>query len=138
MGHTVTAAKLPEVVEAAPPCLRPSIGRAGAFVLLTFALSWGLWIPVLVVDPDAGQWTLALGGFGPALAAVVMVRVGGRDLWSWLRGIAVFRLPVSRYVVAVGVPVAVVAVQVAVAAATGTAVSPGSFRLAPSSSRRCS
>jgi uncharacterized protein len=125
MGHTVTAAKLPEAVGAAPPCSRPSIGRTGAFVLLTFALSWGLWIPVLLVDPDAGQWTLVLGGFGPVLAAAVMVRVAGRDPWSWLRGIAVFRLPVSRYVVAVGVPVAVVAVQVAVASATGTPVSLG-------------
>jgi uncharacterized protein len=128
-GHTVTAAELPEAVEAAPPRLRPSIGRAGAFVLLTFALSWGLWIPVLLADPDAGQWTLVPGAFGPALAAAVMVRVEGRGLWSWLRGIAVFRLPASRYVAAIGLPVAVVAVQVAVAAATGTSVSLGDLPL---------
>jgi uncharacterized protein len=125
----VTAGELPDAV--GPSCARPrsNISRACAFVLLTFALSWGLWIPVLLMAPDAGQWTLVLGGFGPALAAAVMVRAGGRDLWSWLRGIAVFRLPVSRYVVAVGVPVAVVAVQLAVAAATGTSVSLGELPL---------
>lgn len=123
------AGRMATAVDPATPRLRTSLGRAAAFVVLTFALSWGLWIPVLLVDPDAGQWTLVLGGFGPALAAAVMVRVGGRGLWSWLREIAVFRLPVSRYLAAVGVPVLVVGVQLAVAAATGTPVALGELPL---------
>ena len=86
----MTAAELPETVGSSLPHRRASIGRVWAFVLLTFAMSWGLWIPVLLMDPGAGPWTLVLGGFGPALAAAVMVRVGGRHLWSWLRGIVVF------------------------------------------------
>lgn len=93
--------------------------------MLTFALSWGLWIPVLVTNSDAGQWTLVLGGFGPAVAAAIMVRVTNHDVWTWLRGIAVFRLPPGRYAAAVGFPVALVAVQLTVAAATGTPVSLG-------------
>ena len=113
----------------ARPHRLPGIARACVFVSLTFALSWGLWIPVLLADPDAGQWMLVPGGFGPALAAAVMVRRGGGSVWSWLRGIAVFRLPASRYVAAVGLPVAVVAVQVAVAAATGIPVSLGDLPL---------
>ena len=125
----VTAAEIPEVVESSLPQRRASIGRAWAFVALTFAMSWGLWIPVLLADPDAGQWMLVLGGFGPALAAAIMVRAGGRQLSVWLRSIVVFRLPASRYVAAAGVPVAVVAGQVAVAAATGTLVSLGELPL---------
>ena len=128
-GDTVSAGMLPDAVD--PSRERPpaSLGRACAFVVLTFALSWGLWIPVLLLDPDAAQWTLVLGGFGPAVAAAVMVRLEGRSLRSWLRGIVVFRVPASRYVAAVSVPVAVVAVQVAVAAATGTPVSLGELPL---------
>ncbi len=129
VGDDVTAAEVPEAVGGPLARPHPSFGRAAAFVLLTFALSWVLWVPVLLADPDAGQWMLVLGGFGPALAAAVMVRVGGGDVWSWLRGIAVFRLPASRYVAAVGLPVVVVAVQVAVAAATGTPVALGDLPL---------
>ncbi len=121
----MAAARTDEAV--APPLVpgRTSLGRSCGFVALSFALSWGLWIPVLLADPDAGQWTLVLGGFGPALAAAVLVRLGGRGVWSWLREIAVFRLPVRRYAVAVGAPVAVVALQLGVAAATGTPLSLG-------------
>jgi uncharacterized protein len=121
--------KMPDIVDPSRPRLRPGIGQVYAFVALTFALSWGLWIPVLLADPDAGQWTLVLGGFGPALAAAIMVRAAGRDVWAWLRDIAVFRLPVSRYVAAVGVPMALVAIQLAVAATTGTPVSLGELPL---------
>lgn len=96
-----------------------------AFVALTFVLTWGLWIPVLLAAPDVGPWALVLGGFGPLLAAAWMVRVGGTGVWSWLRGIVVFRVPASCYVAAVGIPVAFVAVQLAAAAATGTAVAWG-------------
>ena len=105
-----------------PPRLRPGVGQVWSFVALTFALTWGLWIPVLLAAPDAGPWALVLGGFGPAFAAAVMVRLGGGKVWSWLRSIVVFRVPVSRYAAAVGIPLALVAVQLAAAAATGTAI----------------
>lgn len=104
---------------------RRSVGKACGFVALTFALTWGLWIPVLLANPDAGPWALVLGGFGPVLAAAIMVRVGGRTVWSWLRSIVVFRVPTSCYMAAVGLPLAFVAVQVAAAAATGTPVAFG-------------
>ena len=105
--------------------LRRSVRKVGVFVALTFALTWGLWIPVLLANPDAGPWALVLGGFGPALAAAIMVRVGGRTVWSWLRSIVIFRVSTSCYVAAVGLPLAFVAVQLAVAAATGTPVAYG-------------
>ena len=54
-----------------------------------------------------------------------MVRVAGTGVWSWLRGIVVFRVPTSRYVAALGIPVAFVAVQLAATAATGTTVAWG-------------
>ena len=107
------------------PAVQAGTRQAYGFVALTFALTWGLWIPVLLAAPDAGPWALVLGGFGPLLAAVCMVRVRGTGVWSWLRGIVVFRVPASRYVAAVGIPVAFVAVQLAAAAATGTAVAWG-------------
>jgi uncharacterized protein len=105
--------------------LHPSFGRICTFVALTFAFSWGLWIPVLLADPDVGQWPLVLGGFGPALAAATVVRAGGRGIGSWLRSIARFRLPVSRYVAALGVPIVVVAIQLGAAAARGYPVALG-------------
>lgn len=113
-----------------PPRLRPGVGRVCGFVALTFALTWGLWIPVLLADPDAGPWALVLGGFGPALAAAVMVRVGGGKVWSWLRSIVGFRMPASRYAAAVGIPLAFVVIQLAAAAATGTPVAFGDLPMA--------
>ena len=105
-----------------PTSLDPGIGRLCGFVALTFALTWGLWIPVLLAAPDAGPGALVLGGFGPAVAAAVMVRLGGGSVWSWLGTIVVFRVPASRYAAAVGIPLAFVVVQLATAAATGTPV----------------
>jgi uncharacterized protein len=102
-----------------------SLGQVYGFVVLTFALTWGLWIPVLLAEPDAGPGPLIAGGFGPVLAAAIMVRVGGGKVWPWLRSILVFRVPASRYAAAVGIPVAFVAIQLAVAAATGTPVAFG-------------
>lgn len=105
-------------------------GQVCGFVTLAFALSWGLWIPVLLSNPDAGQWTLLLGAFGPALAAALMVRIRGGRVRSWLRGIAVFRVPAGGYAAAVGLPVAFVVVQVVVAAATGIPVALGELPMA--------
>ncbi len=115
-------------VEADRAAGRPSSVQVYAFVALTFALTWGLWIPVLLAAPDVGQWPLVLGGFGPALAAVIMVRGGGR-VRAWLRGIVVLRVPANRYLAAVGIPLAFVTVQLAVAAATGTPVAFGDLPL---------
>ena len=113
-----------------PTSLDPGIGRLCGFVALTFALTWGLWIPVLLAAPDAGPWALVLGGFGPALAAAVMVRLRGGTVRSWLRRIVVFRVPASSYVAAVGIPLVFVVVQLATASATGTVVVFGDLPMA--------
>ena len=49
------------------------------FFVLTFAISWGLWIPVLPLvfsgkQPLLGALVL-IAGFGPALAAIAVTRV---------------------------------------------------------------
>lgn len=49
------------------------------------------------------------------------MRLQGGTVWSWLRGIVIFRVPVRRYAMAVAIPLAFVLVQLAAAAATGTA-----------------
>ena len=71
-----------------------------AFYLLAYALSWGVWLPLLlaaqgVIAYQPPQWLHLLGSLGPAVAALIMARVcggqmGWRDLW---RRMVAWRVP---------------------------------------------
>nr|WP_300052563.1 type II CAAX endopeptidase family protein [uncultured Nocardioides sp.] len=71
------------------------------YVLLAYALSWPAWVLAYVT----GWFPLVvLGGFGPAGAAAVMLRVAGEPLRPWLRGLVTWRVGLRFYVYALGLP----------------------------------
>lgn len=87
----------------------------GAFYLLTFALSWGYWIPDALAGGHASHFP---GLLGPALAAILVTtltqgRAGLRDLAA---RITHWRVPVRWYLAAVA--------PLAVAVAAATALTP--------------
>jgi hypothetical protein len=49
-----------------------------AFFTLTVSISWGLWIPLFVAFPSATSLVMIPGAFGPALAAVAVLRSQGK------------------------------------------------------------
>jgi len=83
-----------------------------AFVLLTFAISWGFYAGwVLVPGLDSGTATLLLlgGGLGPFAAALLLTwRRRDVSLRTWLRDRFRLRVPVRYYLVALLFPPAVV------------------------------
>lgn len=96
-----------------------------AFLVLTFAWSWGFWGPkaLYAVGLLEGVPVLPeLGAFGPTVAAFVLV--ASADGFGGVRRLAgraiAFDYPKRWLAVAVGLPVAIVAVSLAVAVVTGT------------------
>ncbi len=76
------------------------------YVVLAYAISWTLWMPgVLGLGGLGGTITLGAGGFGPAIAAGLVIHWSGRSVRSWLRSLFVWRVPIRFYVYAVGLPV---------------------------------
>ncbi|MBN2472835.1 MAG: CPBP family intramembrane metalloprotease [Anaerolineae bacterium] len=65
-----------------------------AFFGLTYALSWLLWLPMLLAGQSSAVW-LHLGTFGPTLAALLVSGVlGGRAaIARLLRGLLIWRVP---------------------------------------------
>lgn len=61
-----------------------------AFYLICFAISWGLWLPVLLSRTDITELIGVVGVFGPALACIIVSRVssspdeGPRPMPFWL------------------------------------------------------
>ncbi len=112
----------------APATPRPSIIQrhpATAFVALAFALSWLVWIPTLLLS--AAQWPVLLGAFGPAVAGAIMVRVHGGKVREWLRGMAVFRVRLRWYALALSLPLLETVVQTLLAFRAGAPLSLGAM-----------
>lgn len=91
------------------------------FFGLAVGLSWLVWIPTFALVDNQVVLTLGLvaGSFGPAGAGAALTKLEGRRLRDWLRGMAVWRLPVRWYVVALGLPLTWVAATTAVVVAGG-------------------
>ena len=88
--------------------------RVGLFLTLAFTLSWWPW-PLALTNPGS----TAMVSFGPFIAAVVVVAVaGGRHRFmGLLRAVGRWRVPWSRYVIALAGPFLIAAVTAAVAIA---------------------
>lgn len=85
----------------------------GAYVVLTFAISWSLFGLIAVLPPTqvlARAGALVAGAFGPMAGAVVLVAVRGAGLRAWARTVFALRAPPRTYVVAVALPVVAVLV----------------------------
>ncbi|KTG09040.1 hypothetical protein AUR64_14655 [Haloprofundus marisrubri] len=78
---------------------------APTFFALALSISWGLWIPVLMTQSSATNLHILPGGFGPALAAIVLLWVRGSSIRAWLREGFEWRVGTRWYLVALGVPV---------------------------------
>lgn len=114
---------------AKPPAARSGLRRwtarhpAAGFVLLTYGISW----PLFLAAGFGGGWPLvAAGAFGPATAAAVVTHWSGGSTRRWLRSMWRWRAPVRWYLYAVGVPPLLVAATVLEAAALGHTVHIGS------------
>ncbi len=76
--------------------------EAAAFVLLTFALSWGVWGLAILTGSEAAVLRIA-GTFGPTLAALILAAAAGRaGLRNLLGGFTRLRAPVWVWAFALG------------------------------------
>ncbi len=110
-----------------------AVNRLAWFVALAFALSWGCWLLAPVVrGASAGlaSGLMMFGGFGPTLAAVVLVGWAGgwAGLRSWLTRCLQWRVGWGWVVLALGLPLGVVALAAAVHIGLGGTLPPSPAR----------
>lgn len=90
------------------------------FVVLAYALSWAAWIFGFTQSGATGQ---ALGhyagGFGPLIAALIVVSLLGRSRWAWFKGLFKWRVHIGWYLFVLALPVAMVVVASALFTALG-------------------
>ena len=78
-----------------------------SFFVLAFAFSWGCWaVSALGYRGGVATALLVLGGFGPLVAALIMVRLSGDSVKRWFRGLFRWRVAPRWYLFAIGVPIA--------------------------------
>jgi uncharacterized protein len=114
---------------AASADLRPVTG----FVLLTFSISWAIWIPYAVtgrladgVEPSLASLVLLVAGWAPALAALALTwlsagRQGGHALFGQVKS---WRVRPVWYLAALLTPLGMVVVARAIERLTGSGLGP--------------
>lgn len=78
-----------------------------AFVAITYAISWSLWLLSLLLGGDGsalGVLAFIAGGFGPAAAAAIVLSATGQSLRTWARAIVHWRVPGRFWLYALGLP----------------------------------
>ena len=109
--------QLREVVDAHP---------VAAFFVLAYAISWVAWLgPILDLAEPFGTLGYLIGGFGPALAALVITWLGSDSVRAWARRIVDWRVAPRWYLAALVVPLLVVALTSVGLAVLGTSVDSG-------------
>jgi uncharacterized protein len=78
-----------------------------AFVVLAYAISWGLW---LVAAVGGGRVPFLLGALGPMAAAAIVTVWTGRSLLAWIRPVWRWRVPLRWWLYALGLPTLLFAV----------------------------
>ncbi len=77
-----------------------------AFFGLTYALSWGLWLPLVLGYSGTLRSILFVGGaFGPAVAGALVTGLSGHKVGAWLRRRMRWRVAARWWMVALVVPV---------------------------------
>ena len=95
--------------------LREPIGRSPviAFFVLTFLLSWVVWLPFAAFDVPQSTLTTALflvGGFGPAVAGGLMTWLLGDDIRAWIGQLLRWRVALRYWGVAFLLPAAIMVI----------------------------
>lgn len=93
----------------------------GTYVVLAYSISWIVWAPA-VLTGAGGMALVALGAFGPPIAAGLVVRWTGGSVREWLRPLLRWRVPGRYWLYALGVPAALFAVMNVVLALLGRSV----------------
>jgi len=84
-----------------------------SFVALTFAFSWSVWLVVsrVTTDPTVQFVAQIPAGFGPAVAAAIVVWASGGSLRAWIRDMAHWRVAPRWYLAALGLPLLFTAME---------------------------
>ncbi len=77
---------------------------ATTFVVLALGVSWALWLP-LSLQSSVSRLHVVPGGFGPAVAALLLTWLRGESVRAWLRDGLDWRVGTRWYAVALGLPV---------------------------------
>jgi uncharacterized protein len=82
-----------------PLALTRSTNRIVTFFVLTFALTWGVWLPFWVFGEPGGDLVRIMGTFGPTLAALILTTTydGSAGLLRLLRGLFIWRIGCPWY-----------------------------------------
>lgn len=105
---------------------------AATFFALALVISWSLWLPLLASQSSITKLHTLPGGFGPALAALVLLRLRGTSIRAWLRHGLTWRVETRWYAIAVGLPVVLGCVMGGIfVAATGEFAAGQVARMAP-------
>lgn len=91
-----------------------------AFFVFAYTLSWLAWIPAILFG--GGQAMLVPGAFGPAVAAVIVLRTTGGSVRAWAGPILHWRVRPRWYLYALGLPALLFAVVNATLALLGKPV----------------
>ncbi|WP_100811613.1 CPBP family intramembrane glutamic endopeptidase [Microbacterium sp. BR1] len=87
-------------------------GGVVVFLAVAFAVTWAIWLPILVQARTAGldgmPWTFFLASIGPACGAVAAAlwEGGPRNLAAWARRAFSLRFPRVWWLAGIGMPVA--------------------------------
>jgi|GEM_PF-267048 len=93
-----------------------------SYFVLTLGYSWVIWAPMTMIpgpgdigpgEADTILWVgvflMYLGGFGPLVAAAVIVKLGGGDLRTWASQILKWRVSLRWWLATLGIPIVAVA-----------------------------
>ena len=73
------------------------------FFVLAFAISWMIWLPLLLFPARADQldFLVLIGVYGPFLSAIItdLIYDGRAGLWNWLKSVFKWRIPVRWYLI---------------------------------------
>lgn len=103
--------------------------QLGAYFVFTFAISWAIWLGLVIARLDIGTTRGAALNIvaiaGPSIAALVLAKALGRaQLRELLAGFSLARLSVKWSVVALVLPLAMMAVAIAISVAVFSTPTP--------------
>ena len=93
------------------------------FVVLTYAISWALWTPLVISSQDSRMF-LILGTFGPTLSALLLTLInnGRADLRALLRRLIIWRVSIFWYLFSFLCPAVIVLLAIGLYILLGGAV----------------